>query len=244
MSDHAGTEMPLQQVITLIDRIVGSEMVVETAEKVPVKAEESILPQLISYMDRHGVPQQVDMTYTVRPEWRDDLPRYEHVRRRLTPRTRFRALCRPDDSPRGAEDQIPLGLRPELVDVRTAWKPIPEFALIDKETALVKTRVTTAYALVIRIAVPELVRSLSDEFEQNWCLSLTPERYRRLRKLLDCPVNKQLLQHLRDGCIDEVAAKRMKVSVRTYRRYLSLLMEAFGVETRFQLAWRLSQLEP
>lgn len=241
MSDHVGMEMPLQQVITLIDRIVGSEIVVETAEKVPVKAEESILPQLIAYMDRHGVPSQVDMTYTVRPEWREDVPRYEQVRRRLTHHTRFRALCRPDETAR--EDQIPLGLRPELVDLRTAWKPIPEFALIDKQTALVKTRVTTAYALVIRIAVPELVRSLAEEFEQNWCLSLTPERYRRLRKLLDCPVNQQLLQHLRDGCIDEVAAKRMKVSVRTYRRYLSLLMEAFGVETRFQLAWRLAQLD-
>ncbi|GAB3238086.1 hypothetical protein GCM10027447_37570 [Glycomyces halotolerans] len=227
---------------TLIDRIVGSESVSRTAEKVPVGADESILPQFLAYADENGLPSQVDMTYTVRRHWRADVPMYEEVRRRLTTRTRFRALCRPDEALWGTGDEIPLDLKPELVHIRSAWRPMPEYAILDQETALVKTRVDHRYALVIKVAVPELVRSLSEAFERNWRLSLTPQLYRRLRNALGSPVNQKVLHHLREGCIDEVAAKRMKVSVRTYRRYVSLLMEELQVETRFQMAWRLAQL--
>ncbi|WP_143652569.1 LuxR family transcriptional regulator [Streptomyces sp. 13-12-16] len=45
---------------------------------------------------------------------------------------------------------------------------------------------------------------------------------------------RQVLQKLRDGVTDEVAARELEVSVRTYRRYVAEIMTLLGAESRFQ----------
>lgn len=51
-----------------------------------------------------------------------------------------------------------------------------------------------------------------------------------------------VLEALAAGSKDEVAARKLSVSLRTYRRYVANLMAAHGVSTRFQLGVRAAEL--
>ncbi|WP_156937553.1 hypothetical protein [Haloglycomyces albus] len=234
--------MHLQEAIALIDRVIGSDGVDMTSGVGDVRADRSVLSKILSYMDSKGMPMEVDFTFVVRPSWKLELGDNAEFARRLNPGTRVRTLCVPDDSLLGTSDEIPLELKPDLVHARTAWEPVPEFAIFDGKTALVKSCTGGEYSQVFTVEVPELIHSLSDLFERHWRLSLTPERYRRLKKALASPRCQQVICQLKEGSLDEVAARRIDVSVRTYRRYVATLMEILDVDTRFQVAWRLAQL--
>ncbi len=51
-----------------------------------------------------------------------------------------------------------------------------------------------------------------------------------------------VLQTLNAGLKDEVAARRLSVSLRTYRRRIAELMDYFGVNTRFELGVRVAEV--
>ncbi|MFE3446014.1 hypothetical protein ACFXNW_23550 [Nocardia sp. NPDC059180] len=51
-----------------------------------------------------------------------------------------------------------------------------------------------------------------------------------------------VLEALNHGLKDEVAARRLSVSLRTYRRYVADMMARLGVTTRFQLGSRAAEL--
>ena len=245
MSQHTAAESQSQQLLHLIDRIAGIQSIARLEERTPVGIEESILPQILAYADEFKFPDQIDISYIVRSRWRADVPLYGRIRRGLkSARSRFRALCAPDRQVSESVDGgIPRILRPDAAYVRTAWSTLPEFVVLDRRIALVKTRVDHNYALVMRVAVPEIVESLTELFDRNWDLALCPRQYERLKRALRNPVNRKVLEQLQAGCIDEVAAKRMEISVRTYRRHLALFMAELEVESRFQMAWRLAQLQ-
>lgn len=44
-----------------------------------------------------------------------------------------------------------------------------------------------------------------------------------------------ILRELAEGRTDEAISRRLGISSRTLRRYLSAMLETFGVDTRFQL---------
>ncbi|WP_147472856.1 hypothetical protein [Streptomyces triticirhizae] len=51
-----------------------------------------------------------------------------------------------------------------------------------------------------------------------------------------------VLSCLRDGLTDEAAARRMRVSLRTYRRKVAQIMEELGITSRFQAGRRAAEL--
>ncbi|WP_433192022.1 hypothetical protein ACQP1G_25050 [Nocardia sp. CA-107356] len=51
-----------------------------------------------------------------------------------------------------------------------------------------------------------------------------------------------VLQALNEGLKDEVAARRLQVSLRTYRRYVADMMVRLGATTRFQIGARAAEL--
>ena len=52
-----------------------------------------------------------------------------------------------------------------------------------------------------------------------------------------------ILRLLVEGHSDAASAKRMGVSARTYAAYIAALKEEYGVQTRFQLGWAMSQTQ-
>jgi DNA-binding CsgD family transcriptional regulator len=53
---------------------------------------------------------------------------------------------------------------------------------------------------------------------------------------------RQILSALRAGVTDEVAARELTVSVRTYRRYVAEIMALLGANSRFQAGVRAAEL--
>ncbi|URN11094.1 hypothetical protein LUW77_01230 [Streptomyces radiopugnans] len=79
-----------------------------------------------------------------------------------------------------------------------------------------------------------MLQVLHTLFESIWCSSVpVGERIAfgdRDRALLI----RQILCALRAGVTDEVAARELTVSVRTYRRYVAEIMTLLGASSRFQ----------
>lgn len=53
---------------------------------------------------------------------------------------------------------------------------------------------------------------------------------------------RKVLRMLELGLIDEAAARRLGMSLRTYRRHVAELMDRLGVQTRFQIGMRAAEL--
>lgn len=77
---------------------------------------------------------------------------------------------------------------------------------------------------------------------QTWATALPLRDHLALRHRELDDTTLAVLRLLNDGVTDEVAARRLSVSTRTYRRCIAELMTRLGVATRFQLGARAAEL--
>lgn len=85
---------------------------------------------------------------------------------------------------------------------------------------------------------PATVRALELMFAGAWGNAVALAEYPRLGGRL-CPESaRRILECLRTGHTDEVAARDMQVSLRTYRRYVAEIMRGLGANSRFQAGVR------
>ncbi|WP_093663032.1 LuxR family transcriptional regulator [Streptomyces radiopugnans] len=157
-----------------------------------------------------------------------------------------------------ARDTVPTRLlvSPELIEksllrrrpdrggpaaVRVARLPPLEVLTTDGTAALVVAG-SAAGRRASLIKAPEVLQVLHTLFESIWCSSVpVGERIAfgdRDRALLI----RQILCALRAGVTDEVAARELTVSVRTYRRYVAEIMTLLGASSRFQAGVRAAEL--
>lgn len=119
--------------------------------------------------------------------------------------------------------------------VRTAPLLPPRLLVFDRECALVPIDPsdTTIGALCTR--EPGMVASLVALFEQAWATAVplgadkAPDESTGLT-----PAERSLLKLLANGMTDEMAAKRLGVSLRTVRRQMAALMERLNASSRFE----------
>ncbi|MBB5075309.1 hypothetical protein [Nonomuraea endophytica] len=117
---------------------------------------------------------------------------------------------------------------------RVVDEPIQQLVIMDRQTAFVPIRPDNPGFGALMIRAPGIVVTLIDLFEQTWrrATDLEPDDAdptsleRRVLELLD-RVGK-----------DEVAARAMGVSVRTFRGYVADLMGRLGAASRFQIGTR------
>lgn len=129
---------------------------------------------------------------------------------------------------------IALGAGIRLVD-----HPMERMVVFDRTVAVVPfdPGSSTRGALVVR--QPGLVANMVALFERTW------ERATDARGLIGTQaeagtaaseLERQVLRQLLDTDTDEVGARRLGVSVRTYRRYVADLLARLGASNRFQAA--------
>ena len=139
-----------------------------------------------------------------------------------------RALARTD--PR-CEVRICDGGRPAL----------PEALLIDGEVAYLRrgpSEPGRGPGQASLVEDPATVRALEMMFAGAWGNAVTLADHPRLGGRL-CPESvRRILECLRTGHTDEVAARAMQVSLRTYRRYVAEIMREMGAHSRFQAGVR------
>ncbi|MFE6776591.1 response regulator transcription factor [Streptomyces sp. NPDC057702] len=152
---------------------------------------------------------------------------------------RARLLCAPGALDRQFVQRHCGG--PVPLEVRVARIPLLAAVVVDGRAALV-----CADAAVGRrastIRDPGVIEAMRTLFTGIWRKSLAAgERLdagdRSRKEML-----RQILEWLRLGVTDEVAARELSVSVRTYRRYVAEMMSLLGADSRFQAGVRAAEL--
>ncbi|MBW1600465.1 response regulator transcription factor [Streptomyces sp. JJ38] len=156
-----------------------------------------------------------------------------------TRRPTVRLLCGPDTveaaNPPAAEFREPG------CEIRVLADGPPEMIVIDQCFALIKA----APELPGRIAIvkdPASVRALEMLFACSWAGAHPLDDHLRFSQRLSTPLALGVLERLRQGHTDDVAARELHVSLRTYRRHVAAVMSELGVTSRFQAGVRAVQL--
>lgn len=112
--------------------------------------------------------------------------------------------------------------------------------LVDGRTALVcaESAVGVRASMIRSAPVIRTLGSLSDTIWKS--ATVTPDRISFGDRARSDTV-RQVLRCLRLGLTDEVAARELSVSVRTYRRYVAEIMTLLGAGSRFQAGAHASQ---
>ncbi|MQS12970.1 LuxR family transcriptional regulator [Streptomyces kaniharaensis] len=127
------------------------------------------------------------------------------------------------------------------VAIRVARVPPLQALIVDGTTALVVAESATGVrASVIR--EPKVVYTLGSLYESVW-RNAVPAGERIVFGDRDrAALAQQILSALRAGVTDEVAARELTVSVRTYRRHVAEIMTMLGAQSRFQAGVRAAEL--
>jgi hypothetical protein len=127
-------------------------------------------------------------------------------------------------------------------EVRTSEEFFKRLLVFDRHTALIPA--TENHAVAVAIHDKSVVAYLVDIFERAWerALPFTVEGL-AVARTIAAEVRALTLRMLVEGHSDAASAKRLGVSPRTYATYIAALKEEYGVETRFQLGWAMSQTQ-
>lgn len=126
------------------------------------------------------------------------------------------------------------------LDVRVAQRNLPDMLLIDRGQAFLRLAPAGSDSLFIWNA--GMVNVLHAFYGEAWRSAFDHGTYLRLARIYQCPQTRQIIELLADGDTDEVAARTMGMSVRTYRRHVAVLMRDLNAQSRFQVGALVAQL--
>ncbi|MFB7665898.1 LuxR family transcriptional regulator [Kitasatospora sp. NPDC056138] len=117
------------------------------------------------------------------------------------------------------------------MEVRVARIPFLEAAIVDGRGAVVRTDFGAQASVVRSLVVIEALQALFGSAWRN--AELLGDRIDLGRSVRNDFAGR-ILGSLHTGATDEVAARELRVSVRTYRRYVAEILDALGTKSRFQ----------
>ncbi len=131
--------------------------------------------------------------------------------------------------------------RERPVAIRIARIPPLQAMIVDGDTALVVADSAVGRrASVIR--VPEVLTTLQILFENVWVRAVPAGERMVFGDRYRAALARQILGALQAGVTDEVAARELTVSVRTYRRHVAEIMALLEANSRFQAGVRAAEL--
>nr|AEG64684.1 regulatory protein A [Streptomyces viridochromogenes] len=128
------------------------------------------------------------------------------------------------------------------VAVRLVRVPLQEMVLVDGLVSVVWSRVEGPWHEASLVRAPAVLRNQRTLFMASWSLSAALEDHRRLSGRTRSAVARRILLALSSGRTDEVAARELGVSVRTYRRNVAEITRELGANSRFQAGARAMEL--
>ncbi|MGW4234039.1 LuxR family transcriptional regulator [Streptomyces sp. NPDC004980] len=152
---------------------------------------------------------------------------------------RLRLLCSPamidEDFVR---EQLALG---SPIEIRVARVPPLQAVIVDGSVALVSAESSTGRRASL-IKVPDVISTLRTLYEGVWRNAVPAAARITFGDHCRTDLARQILGALRAGVTDEVAARELIVSVRTYRRYVAEVMTLLDASSRFQAGVRAAEL--
>jgi DNA-binding CsgD family transcriptional regulator len=125
--------------------------------------------------------------------------------------------------------------------VRIAPVALPTAVIADGRTALVCTESAGGRHISV-IEDQVVVGSLHGMFRSIWAGATPAPRPLDFGNRARTEMVRRVLARLRDGVTDEAAARDLAISVRTYRRYVTGILELLDANSRFQAGARASEL--
>ncbi|MFJ8589320.1 LuxR family transcriptional regulator [Streptomyces sp. NPDC093595] len=129
----------------------------------------------------------------------------------------------------------------EPVAIRVARVPPLQALLVDGSSALVMAESAGGVRASL-IRAPEVLHTLGTLFESIWRNAVPAGERIVFGDRERASLARQILGALRTGVTDEVAARELTVSVRTYRRHVAEIMALLGAQSRFQAGVRAAAL--
>ncbi|WP_238013824.1 helix-turn-helix transcriptional regulator [Dactylosporangium sp. AC04546] len=140
---------------------------------------------------------------------------HQHAVRYDPPATEFMKTLTHAGATFGTVDELPLRL-----------------FVFDGRTGVLITSDGPAAAVVVR--QPLMVKMLAGLFDTTWNRAVSFEAADPQPTCVPDDVKRAILRLLATGAKDELVARRLGISVRTCRRYISEVMESIGATSRFQ----------
>lgn len=125
--------------------------------------------------------------------------------------------------------------------VRIAAVALPTAVIADGRTALVCTEAEEGRQTSV-IEDPVVVATLYGMFRSIWGGAVPAARPLDFGNRARTEMVRRVLARLRDGVTDEAAARDLAISVRTYRRYVTGILELLEANSRFQAGVRATEL--
>ncbi|WP_326770168.1 hypothetical protein OG978_26330 [Streptomyces sp. NBC_01591] len=143
-----------------------------------------------------------------------------------------------------------LRMSPEFCDafgetnfeVRVTKGELREALIVDGRTALVQSGAEGSGRHAAIITDPAAVGALDLLFAGTWASARLLADELRLDRSLRTVLARRILEKLREGHTDDVAAREIDVSLRTYRRHVAEIMRELGANSRFQAGVRAVEL--
>lgn len=127
-------------------------------------------------------------------------------------------------------------------EARLTETPLQEMMLADRRTALVISRFGPATRQTVLVRSPALLKTLYGLFTDSWLAAGPLKPVPLLGDPRQRETVRQVLTSLRNGQKDDVAARELGMSVRTYRRYVADFMRDIDATSRFQAGARAAEM--
>jgi len=130
----------------------------------------------------------------------------------------------------------------EAKEMRVADSPLQEMLLVDRQVAMVISQLGPAVRQTLVVRSPAILKALHGLFTSSWGSASPISPIDRLNDPRQDETTRQILASLRDGYKDDVAARELGMSVRTYRRHVADIMRDVNATSRFQAGVRAAEL--
>ncbi|MER5361456.1 LuxR family transcriptional regulator [Streptomyces sp. NPDC002785] len=146
-----------------------------------------------------------------------------------------RVLCTPQAVSNGMPSAADF--RDSRCEIRVAEGELRGMLIVDSRVALIQScHETACHAAIVKDTAS--ARALDLLFAGSWANARSLAEYQRTGAHLRTESVRRILERLREGRTDDVAARELQVSLRTYRRHVAEIMRELGANSRFQAGVR------
>lgn len=125
------------------------------------------------------------------------------------------------------------------VKIRICAAALPhETIIVDRRIAVLAGPPVQGVRTYTVVRSPDVIKSVSSLYWATWDAAADLAEYRRSRPPLLSDQSRHILRLLGDGLKDEAAARRLGLSLRTYRRRVAEILTLLDADSRFQAGLR------
>ncbi|MFI9100887.1 LuxR family transcriptional regulator [Streptomyces fildesensis] len=152
----------------------------------------------------------------------------------------IRLLC----TPKALDTPLVRLVAPRIrnCEIRVTEGDLDEALVVDGRIALVPAERDSGSGRGSVLEDLATARILELLLADAWRGAVPLTEYERLSGRMRTEVGRRVLERLYEGCTDVVAARELRVSLRTYRRHVAEIMRDLGASSRFQAGVRAAEL--